>query len=110
MENPTGALLDADTPDTVRLSMSEATALGEHALERVGYSGEDARIIVDQLVDNALCGYKFAGLPRILAIAGDAKTRSARSPIRTVHETPQSALLDGGNNVGYIVAYRPAEL
>src|SRR5262252_741609 len=103
-------LLDADTPDTVRLSVAEAAALGERALQRVGYSGEDARIIVDQLVDNALCGYKFAGLPRILAIAGDEKTRRKRAPVKTVHETPVSALLDGGNNVGYIVAYRAAEV
>src|SRR5688572_7949862 len=58
------ALLDADRPDTVRLTVAEATELGERALQRVGYSGEDARIIVDQLVDNALCGYRFAGLPR----------------------------------------------
>ena len=103
-------LLDADTPDTVRLSAAEAAALGERALQRVGYSGEDARIIVDQLVDNALCGYKFAGLPRILAIAGDEKTGKARVPVKIVHETPVSALLDGGNNVGYIVAYRAAEV
>ena len=88
----------------MRLSVAEAVALGERALQRVGYSGEDARIIVDQLVDNALCGYKFAGLPRILAIAGDEKTRKARAPVKIVHETPVSALLDGGNNVGYIVA------
>src|SRR4029077_15222541 len=87
-------LLDADTVDTVRLSAAEATALGVGALERVGYGGEDARIIVDQLVDNALCGYKFAGLPRILAIAGDEKTRKTRVPVKTVHETPVSALLD----------------
>src|SRR5688572_2390548 len=93
--------LDVETPETVRLSVSEATALGERALTRVGYSGEDARIIVDQLVDNALCGYKFAGLPRILAIAGDEKTAKQRTPVRIVHETPVSALLDGGNNVGY---------
>jgi LDH2 family malate/lactate/ureidoglycolate dehydrogenase len=65
------AMLDTETPDTIRLSVAEAVALGERALTRVGYSGEDARIIVDQLVDNALCGYKFAGLPRLLAIAGD---------------------------------------
>jgi hypothetical protein len=102
--------LDADAPDTVRMSAAEATALGEQALKRVGYSGEDARIIVDQLVDNALCGYKFAGLPRILAIAGDEKTGKARTPVRIVHETPLSALMDGGNNVGYIVAYRAAEV
>jgi LDH2 family malate/lactate/ureidoglycolate dehydrogenase len=61
-------------------------------------------------VDNALCGYRFAGLPRILAIAGDEKTRKARAPVAIVHETPLSALLDGGNNVGYIVAYRAAEV
>lgn len=103
-------LLDADRPDTVRLTVAEAVALGEGALTRVGYSGEDARIIVDQLVDNSLCGYKFAGLPRILAIAGDERTRGARTPVRVVHETPVSALLDGGNNVGYIAAYRAAEV
>ena len=102
--------LDPDSPDSVRLTPEEARALGERALARIGFSGEDARIIVDQLVDNALCGYKFAGLPRILAIAGDEKTRSERTAITTVHETPLSALIDGGNNVGYIVAYKAAEL
>lgn len=103
-------LLDEDGPDTVRLKPQEATALGVAALQRLGYTEEDARIVVDQLVDNALCGYKFAGLPRILAIAGDDKLRQARTPIRKLHETPCSALLDGGNNVGYIVAYRAAEI
>src|SRR5687767_9012495 len=92
--------IDADIPDTFRLTVAEAIALGERALKRIGYSGEDARIIVDQLVDNSLCGYRFAGLPRILAIAGDDKTRQKRRPIEVVKETPLSALLDGGNNVG----------
>jgi LDH2 family malate/lactate/ureidoglycolate dehydrogenase len=103
-------LLDADRPDTMRLTVAEATGLGERALMRVGYSGEDARIIVDQLVDNALCGYKFAGLPRLLAIAGDERTGKERAPVRIVHETAVSALIDGGNNVGYIAAYRAAEV
>ena len=97
-------LIDDDRPGTVRLSAEEATDIGVRALERIGYTGEDARIIVDQLVDNSLSGYRFAGLPRILAIAGDAKTREARTPVTVVHETPGSALLDGGNTVGYIVA------
>jgi LDH2 family malate/lactate/ureidoglycolate dehydrogenase len=94
----------------VRLTVAEAAALGERALTRVGYSGENASIIVDQLVDNALCGYRFAGLPRLLAIANDEKTGRARTPVKIVHETPVSALLDGGNNVGYIAAYRAAEV
>jgi LDH2 family malate/lactate/ureidoglycolate dehydrogenase len=107
---PSQTTLDTDSPYTVRMRPEEAVALGERALQRVGYSGEDARIIVDQLVDNALCGYRFAGLPRILAIAGDEKTKQERTPVKVVHETPVSALLDGGNNVGYVVAYRAAEV
>jgi len=27
------------------------------------YGGDDARIITDQVIDNSLCGYRFAGLP-----------------------------------------------
>ncbi|HEX2825557.1 MAG TPA: Ldh family oxidoreductase [Burkholderiales bacterium] len=92
------------------MSAEEATALGVAALKRCGYSEEDARIVVDQLVDNMLCGYKFAGLPRILAIASNEETKKARKPIGIVHQTPLSALLDGGNNVAYIVAYRAAEV
>jgi LDH2 family malate/lactate/ureidoglycolate dehydrogenase len=107
---PTSWLLDPDSAETVRLNVEQAKALGLAALQRVGYPADEAAIIVDQLVDNALCGYKFAGLPRILAIAGDRKTREKRSPVRVVHETPVSATLDGGNNVGYIAAYRAAEV
>ncbi len=103
-----GSLLDPDTPDTVRMTAAEASELGKGALCRIGYPADEAQIIVDQLIDNALCGYRFASLPRILAIAGDEKTFNTRQPVRIVHETPVSALLDGGNNVGYISAYRGA--
>ena len=102
--------LDPDRPDAVRLDVAEATRLGEEALARIGYPGEEARIITDQLIDNSLCGYRFAGLPRILAIARDAKTGAARGPVRIVHETPTTALVDGGNNVGYVAVYRGMEI
>ncbi len=105
-----GALLDADTPDTVRMSPSDASELAKGALCRIGYSDEDAQIITDQLIDNALCGYRFASLPRILAIADNNKTRNERRPIKIAHETPMSALIDGGNNLGYVSVYRATEL
>ena len=105
-----GALLDAEHPDFLRITPEEATALGQRALEAVGYSGEDARITIDQLVDNSLCGYRFAGLPRVLAIATDVKTKQPRKPVSIVRETPVSALVDGGNNIGYVAAYRGAEI
>jgi LDH2 family malate/lactate/ureidoglycolate dehydrogenase len=102
--------LDPDRPGATRLSVEEARALGEGALARVGYGADDARIVVDQLIDNSLCGYRFAGLPRILAIARDSRTQCDRQPVTIVHETPTTALVDGGNNVGYVAVYRGAEI
>lgn len=102
--------LDPDRPGAIGLNVSEARALGEAALVRIGYREDDACIITDQLIDNSLCGYRFAGLPRVLAIAREAKTGNARIPVAIVHETPVSALLDGGNNVGYVAVYRGAEI
>ena len=106
----TSELLDADTVDTIRMSPADAAEVGKIALQRLGYSDEDAKIITDQLIDNALCGYRFASLPRILAIASDAKTRKERRPIKIVHETPLSAVIDGGNNVGYVSVYHATQL
>ena len=51
--------LDPDRPEAVRLSVGNARALGEAALVRIGYGADDACIITDQLIDNALCGYRF---------------------------------------------------
>lgn len=105
--NPSG-LLDADEPDTLRLTVGEARAIGETAVQRIGYTTEDARIVVDQMIDNMLCGYKFAGLPRILAMASEDKIKLGRTPIKVVKETPVSALMDGGNNIGYVACYHAA--
>src|SRR5271166_4164669 len=103
-------MLDSDRTDGVRLSVAEARALGEATLQRIGYPADEAAIITDQLIDNALCGYRFASLPRILAIAEDEKTNRPRTPVRIVRETPVSALVDGGNKLGYVAAYRGAEM
>jgi LDH2 family malate/lactate/ureidoglycolate dehydrogenase len=63
-----------------------------------------------QLIDNALCGYPFASLPRILAIAREAKMKQPRQRVSVVHDTPASALLDGGNNVGYVAVYHAVQM
>jgi|SRR5215469_9596533 len=65
--------LDADRRDSLPLSVAEARSLGEATLQRTGYPADEA-IITDQLIDNALCGYRFACLLRILAIAEDERT------------------------------------
>src|SRR5579862_7672902 len=102
--------LDPDRPNPRRLDIAEATSLGRRALGRIGYPDEEAGIITDQLIDNSLCGYRFAGLPRILAIAREAKTKDGRVPVAVIQETPVAALVDGGNNVGYVAVYRGAEI
>ena len=94
----------------VRLSAAEATTTAEHALARIGFSAQESQVIAAHLVDAALCGYTFAGLPRILTIAEDPRTRQKRTPVRIVKETPVSAMVDGGNYVGYYAVYRAAEI
>ena len=110
LEPKSTSMLDEDGPDTVRMTIAEADALGMKSLRALGFSEEDARITVDQLIDNALCGYRFTSLPRILAIAENKRTREQRHPVKVVHETPVSAQMDGGNNVGYVTVYHAAQM
>ncbi|HEV7799549.1 MAG TPA: Ldh family oxidoreductase, partial [Burkholderiales bacterium] len=96
--------------DTITLSVEDALALGERALQRVGYSPEESRVIAAALVDAALCGYTSHGLPRILTIAEHPRTKLPRKALRIVHETPCSALIDGGNYIGFYAMHRAAEI
>jgi LDH2 family malate/lactate/ureidoglycolate dehydrogenase len=94
------------TNDATRVvPVDEARALGERALESIGFAADEARIITDHLIDSELCGYEFAGLPRVLTISEDARTRQARTPIKVVRETKLSLLLDGGNHTGYYAVH-----
>jgi LDH2 family malate/lactate/ureidoglycolate dehydrogenase len=88
------------------LSVAEATDLGIKALRAIGFTEEEAPVITAHLVDAALCGYPFAGLPRILTINDSPRTHQPRSRVEIVHETEISALMDGGNNVGYYAVYQ----
>jgi LDH2 family malate/lactate/ureidoglycolate dehydrogenase len=103
-------MLDEDRPSTVRLTEARARAVAMRALNRCGYDEAGATIITDQLVDNALCGYPFASLARILTIAEEARNRQVRTEPFIVRETASSALVDGGNTIGYIAAFRGAEI
>jgi len=102
--------LDTDSEATVRLSVSEAQELGEKALRNVGFTREEAATIATHLVDASLWGYEFAGLPRIPVIAERPELKKPRTPLSIIKESPVSALLDGGNNVGYINILRAAEI
>jgi len=84
------------SPDRIRLSVAEAQELAEASLRGIGYDAEEARIIADHVVDAALCGYEYSGLPKILNVAEDWRFKEPRGPLKVLRETPVSTLYDGG--------------
>lgn len=88
----------------MRLAITEASELATGILARHGVRAEYARMVADHLVDAALAGHAFAGLPRVLAIVDALAGRPPAGPVRIVREDARSAQIDGGDNVGYAVA------
>jgi LDH2 family malate/lactate/ureidoglycolate dehydrogenase len=102
--------LEKVSADRVRLSASEAHALAEDTLKRIGYDAEEARIIADHVMDAALCGYEYSGLPKILNVVEHRQLRLPRRKMRALRETAISALFDGGNNTGMVAMFRATQV
>jgi LDH2 family malate/lactate/ureidoglycolate dehydrogenase len=102
--------VDDVSKDRVRLSATEAQTLAEETLRRIGYDAEEARIIADHVVDAALCGYEYSGLPKILNVAEHRQLKQPRRPMRALRETSVSTLFDGGNNNGMVTMYRATQV
>ena len=98
------------SPNRVHLTAEEAQTLAEETLQRIGYDAEEAHIIADHVVDAALCGYEYSGLPKILNVAEHEQLRKPRRKMRALRETPVSALFDGGNNNGMVAMYRVTQV
>ncbi len=93
------------------MNVAAARGLAEQALESAGYTGVDARAIADHLIDCELRGLGFGGLARAVSVIERVQaTTTPRGTITLAHETPVSARLDGGDEVGYLVANRVTEL
>jgi LDH2 family malate/lactate/ureidoglycolate dehydrogenase len=89
------------------LSVGEAQALVTRAMTALGHESADAGLIADHLIDCELRGAAYGGLARAISIAERfARTGDRRQPIQVLHETPVSARIDGGDNIGYVVAHR----
>jgi delta1-piperideine-2-carboxylate reductase len=95
----------------MRLTVAEARELVERVMAALGHEAEDARLIADHLIDCELRGLHYGGLPRALSIAERiGRTGKSPHPIRVLHETPLSARLDGGDQLGYLVAHQATRL
>jgi len=88
----------------MQLSIADATDLVVRALTRAGMTPHAARIVADHLVDANLCGHEFSSLPRVLAIVDELRKKAPAGEIRIVREDRCSALVDGGDNIGYVVS------
>ncbi|QUH02106.1 Ldh family oxidoreductase [Saccharopolyspora erythraea] len=93
------------------LTLSEARALVTAAMAGAGHGPAEADLIADHLIDCELRGLPFGGLARAVSIVERVRTTAeAPQPMRVTAETPVSATLDGGDQVGYLVGMRALEL
>jgi len=92
--------MSRDTPDRVTLPVEEARALARRALAAIGLDDAQVSALTEHMLDAALCGYEYSGLPKILNVAEFLRRRPATGPMRLLHETPTSALFDGGGQNG----------
>src|SRR5438067_10922641 len=95
----------ADSAERVHLSVAGARELSERAMRGIGYEPEEARILADHVIDAAVCGYEYSGLPKLLNVADHPLFQARRSPMRAVKETSVSVLFDGGNQSGMLGMY-----
>src|SRR5215510_2798520 len=93
------------TVERVHLSVAEARDLAERAMCGIGYEPEEAWILADHVIDAALCGYEYSGLPKLLNVAEYPRFKLPRHPLRVVKETRVSVRFDGGNQSGMLGMY-----
>src|SRR5687768_1405065 len=86
----------------IHLTADEARALSVRVMRASGYTADEARIIADHVVDAALCGYEYSGLPKLLDAIEHGRSKLPRTSIRVLRETDVSMLLDAGNNIGML--------
>ena len=80
---------------------------------RLGVPRADAAICANVLIQADKFGFDSHGVSRLKPIYCDrlkAGTQLAKTRIRTVKNTPTTAVLDGGNGMGHVVAFRAMAL
>jgi LDH2 family malate/lactate/ureidoglycolate dehydrogenase len=100
---------DSGQAPRVHFSAAEMRQAAEEVLQRIGYAPDEAAIIGDHLLDAALCGYEYSGLPKILELVGNRNFKRPRIPMSIAHETPVSVRFDGGNNVAMLTVSRATD-
>jgi len=107
----TSSFVTKESGGEMKVSVGEARRLTERVMVAAGHDADEASAIADHLIDCELRGLSYGGLPRALSIFERmTKPGFTRGDITVSRETPLSALVDGHNNIGYLVGLRAAEL
>lgn len=96
-----------------RVSVEELRRVPIEILTAAGVPEEDAGIVADQLVEANLRGRDSHGvLVRLPRLIEGIRTGAIKphSKVKVVHETPATALLDGGQGIGQVVSMKAVEL
>lgn len=96
--------------DTALISIDNAYDLVAQVMTVCGLTEHESRIISEHVVGCELRGVLSGGFSRALSIAERLKVGGASTPMLISHETPVSALIDGGDQAGYLVAHRATQM
>lgn len=90
----------------------ELRAICAETLQAAGLSPQDAMLTADTLVQSEMEGAASHGLIRLPLLSGRLKAGliNAQTEIEVVRETSSTALIDGHNSIGQVVAARAMEL
>lgn len=93
----------------MRMSIADAHALVRSCMEPFGYDPTQQAIIADHLIDSTVRGFGQGGLPRAATLIERLGRSEPFGPIVVERETSSSLALDGGDQLGYIVAKQLTE-
>jgi L-2-hydroxycarboxylate dehydrogenase (NAD+) len=100
--------------DTIRVDADALRATTTAIFEGLDLPPKDAAVVADALIEADLLGVSSHGVSNyILSIYVPGLregTITARPILETVHETPVSAVLDGGGGMGHVVGRRAMDM
>ncbi|RYG08228.1 MAG: Ldh family oxidoreductase [Burkholderiales bacterium] len=88
----------------MKLTFDDAHQLATRFLVRHEMPQAHAGIVADHLIYATNAGHDFAGLSRLLPIAEQLARRGTGGDVTTLRETANSAVMDGGNVIGYVTS------
>lgn len=93
------------------LTLDEARELVHATMLACDHTAEEASVITDHLIDCELRGLGYGGLARCVSLVEQFRNPAlVRTPMRVVRESGASAQIEGGNQVGYLVASKATDM